>query len=85
MLVQQKHYQRGCHLWHCCKKANSLISRETLLNSLFKTIKADLLSMSATRMVQKKAMKLKTSLCYNPDHERLTLSIYDLKGLEVTF
>ena len=39
--------------------------------------------MSATRMVQKRSMKLKTSLCYNPDLERLTLTIYNLKGLEV--
>ena len=39
--------------------------------------------MSASRMVQKSsAMILKTSLCYNPDLERLTISIYDLKGLE---
>lgn len=36
------------------------------------------------RHVQKVAMKLKTSLCYNPDLERLTLTIYDLKGLEVS-
>ena len=49
----------------------------------FQTVKADLLAMSATRMVQKKSMKLKTSLCYNPDLERLTLTIYNIEGLEV--
>ena len=49
-----------------------LLSLCTFLNILF------------NRHVQKLVMKLKTSLCYNPDLERLTLTIYDLKGLEVS-
>ena len=46
-------------------------------------MKADLLAMSASRKNQPVNLKLNTSLCYNPDIERLTITIYDLEGLEV--
>ena len=46
-------------------------------------MKADLLAMTASRTKQSVALKLNTSLCYNPDKERLTITIYDLEGLEV--
>ena len=46
------------------------------------TVKADLLRARKTFNVS--SLKLKTSLCYNPTMERLTLTIYQLEGLEVS-
>ena len=46
-------------------------------------MKADLLAMKAARTIQPVSLKLKTGLCYNPDLERLTVTIYHLEGLEV--
>ena len=46
-------------------------------------MKADLQAMTASRKNQPVNLKLNTSLCYNPDKERLTITIYDLEGLEV--
>ena len=46
-------------------------------------MKADLYAMTASRTTKAVALKLNTSLCYNPDIERLTITIYDLEGLEV--
>ena len=48
-------------------------------------MKADLYAMTASRTTKTVALKLNTSLCYNPDIERLTITIYDLEGLEVFF
>ena len=45
-------------------------------------MKADLLRARKTSNVS--SLKLKTSLCYNPTMERLTLTIYQLEGLEVS-
>ena len=44
-------------------------------------MKTDLLRARKTSNVS--SLKLKTSLCYNPTMERLTLTIYQLEGLEV--
>ena len=46
-------------------------------------MKADLYAMTASRTTKTVALKLNTSLCYNPDIERLTITIYDVEGLEV--
>ena len=41
------------------------------------------MAMKAARTIQPVSLKLKTGLCYNPDLERLTVTIYHLEGLEV--
>ena len=48
-------------------------------------VKADLLSMSSRPRLSSARPQLNTSLTYNPSLERLTLTIYDLTGLEVRF